>query len=303
MELPTVRQLECIAALGETLNFSRAAERCFITQPALSAQVKQLETNLGVDLFERDRRRVMPTTAGHALVKKARAILADLKEFNETAKSWGAPFSGTLRMGVIPTVAPYFLPQALQSVRRRFPGLRLLLHEGQTDDLLKLLGDASLDLAVLALEADLGDVVSVPLYKDPFLLAVPQGHRLAGRKRANERDLVGETILLLDDGHCLRDQALSLCGSAGTSELGDFRASSLTTLVQMVSGGVGVTLLPEMAVSVEAVPERKLELIPFGRKDMGRTIGLAWRKSSMRAEEYRVLGQVLGEAMGAKSSR
>jgi len=298
MELPSVRQLECLVAVAATLNFRRAAEACFITQPALSAQIKQLETQLGLELFERNRRRVLPTPAGTALAEKARRILAELGDLTEAATSFKEPLTGTLRLGVIPTVAPYLLPRALRDVSRRHPRLRLLLHEGQTEELTRLLDEGSLDLLLLALDAPLGQVATLPLFSDPFLLAVPHGHRLASRKRVSERDLVGELVLLLDDGHCLRDQALSICGAAGASELGDFRASSLTTLVQMVSGGVGVTLLPRMSAAVEGLPERKLTLLPFGAKKPARTIGLAWRPTSIRAGEFRELGRLLADAQG-----
>ena len=250
-------------------------------------------------LFERDRRKVLTTPAGEALAAKARGILADLHDLCEAATGFREPLTGTLKLGVIPTVAPYLLPAALAEVGRRFPDLRLLLREGQTAQLVESLADGSLDLALVALEADLGDVETLPLITDPFALAVPVGHRLAHRKRVAEKDLLEEEVLLLDDGHCLRDQALSICQLAGASELGDFRASSLSTLVQMVSGGVGVTLLPQLALDVEAGPERPVRAIPFGPKGPARTIGLAWRRSSLRQSEF----QLLGESIRAGSIR
>jgi len=293
MQLPTVRQLECLAAVARTLNFRRAAEACFITQPALSAQIQQLEALLGTRLFERDRRKVLPTAAGEALAGKARGILAELHDFAEAASGFREPLTGTFKLGVIPTVAPYVLPGALAEVGRRYPDLRLLLREDQTARLLERLGEGSLDVALVALEANLGDVETFPLFNDPFVLAVPIGHHLAHRKRVSEKDLHAEEILLLDDGHCLRDQALSLCTNAGASELGDFRASSLTTLVQMVAGGVGVTLLPEVSLRVEAGPNRRLILIPFRSDGPSRTIGLVWRRSSMREREFVLLGEAI----------
>lgn len=293
MQLPSVRQLECLVAVARTLNFRQAAESCFITQPALSAQIQQLEAALGLRLFERDRRRVLATSAGEVLAARAREILADLQDFGEAATGFREPLTGTLKLGVIPTVAPYLLPAALAEVGQRYPELRLLLRESQTAPLLEALADGSLDLALVALEADLGDVETLALFSDPFTLAVPVGHRLAHRKRASEKDLHEEQVLLLDDGHCLREQALSICKLAGASELGDFRASSLTTLVQMVSGGVGVTLLPKIALAVEAGPERNLKLIPFGPNGPARTIGLVWRRSSLRQVEFRLLGEAI----------
>jgi len=297
MNLPTVRQLECLVAVAEKLHFGHAAEACYVTQPALSAQIQQLETLLGVKLFERDRRKVLPTAAGDVLARRAGAILADLHDFTEAAAAFKGPLSGTLRLGVIPTAAPYVLPRASREVKRRYPQLRLLLREGQTADLLEHLADGSLDVLLLALEAELGDVETLPLFSDPFVLAVPSDHRLAKRKKVAEKDLLDEQVLLLDDGHCLRDQALSICSRSGAFELGDFRASSLTTLAQMVAGGVGVTLLPELSIGVEGVSSG-LALVPFGARGPRRTIGLAWRRSSLRQSEFRHLGEAVRHGLG-----
>ena len=236
---------------------------------------------------------MLPTAAGTALAEKARQVLADLRDLAEAAASFKEPLSGALRLGVIPTVAPYVLPRALREVHRRYPQLRLLLKEGRTARLLELLFDGSLDLVLLALEAELGDVETHTLFRDPFVLAVPNTHRLASRKKVSEKDLRDEDVLLLEDGHCLRDQALSICDRGGACELGDFRASSLTTLVQMVSGGVGVTLLPEVSLRAESGPERALKLIPFGARGPARTIGLVWRPSSIRKAEFQLLGETI----------
>jgi len=297
MNLPTIRQLECLVAVADKLSFSQAAKVCFITQPALSAQIQQLEAVLGVQLFERDRRRVLPTSAGAAMAEKARGILADIHDLVEAAAAFKGLLTGILRLGVIPTLAPYILPAATKELHRRYPRLRLLLREGQTLELLRQLGDGSLDLVLLALEADLGDVETMPLLRDPFLLAVPADHSLAQRKRVSEKDLRNQQVLLLEDGHCLRDQALAICSSSGASELGDFRATSLTTLVQMVSGGVGVTLLPQVSVDIEAGPDRSLSLIPLSAKGASRTIGLAWRPASIRKAEFQLFGEAIKAAI------
>ena len=293
MNLPTIRQLECLVAVANTLNFRRAAETCYITQPALSAQIQQLETMLGLKLFERDRRKVLPTPAGAAMAEKARAVLTELRDLAQAASSFKQPLSGTLRLGVIPTVAPYVLPRALEEVHRRFPSLRLLLREGLTQQLVELLNHGALDVVLLALESDLADLETFALFPDRFLLAVPTAHPLARHRRVSEKDLFEDEVLLLEDGHCLRDQVMAICDRARACELGDFRASSLGTLVQMVSGGVGVTLLPELSLEVEARPERKLRLIPFGARGPSRTIGLAWRRSSLRKSEFRLLGEAI----------
>ncbi len=298
MNLPTFRQIECMVAVAAKLNFRQAADTCHITQPALSAQIQQLEAVLGLKLFERDKRRVLPTAAGAALVEKAQAIMADLREFAEAGTAFKEPLSGTLRLGIIPTVAPYVLPRAMREVRSSHPKLRLLLKEGQTAELVQLLSEGSLDILLLGLEAELGDCETRTLFRDPFMLTVQNSHPMAARKRAKEDDLCDEQVLLLEDGHCLRDQILPLCERMGANELGDFRASSLTTLVQMVAGGMGITLLPEMSVRAEAGPERKLKVIPFGAKGPARTIGLAWRPSSIRKAEFQLLGKTIQRGLG-----
>lgn len=298
MNVPSVRQLECLVAVAAKLNFRLAAEECFISQPALSAQIQQLESLLGLKLFERDRRRVLPTPAGEVLARKASRILAQMGELAEAASAFAGPLTGSLNLGVIPTVAPYVLPRALKGVHRRFPEMQLRLHEGQTEQLVGLLNEGAIEVALLALEADLGDLETMPLFQDPFVLAVPLAHPLAKRKRVTQKDLLDEEVLLLDDGHCLRDQALPICHAAGATELGDFRATSLTTLVQMVSGGLGVTLLPEISLAVEAGPERQLGIIPFSAKGPARTIGLAWRASSIRKQDYHLLAEVLMRGIG-----
>jgi LysR family hydrogen peroxide-inducible transcriptional activator len=198
---PTLRQLEYLVAIADEGGFHRAAEACHVSQPGLSAQIKQLEELLGVQLLERSRKRVQLTPAGEAVLKRAREVLLAAHELVEAARTHQRPLSGTLRLGVIPTIAPYWLPEALPRVRERYPDLRLRLVEDRTDRLLESLGDGSLDVLLLALEADLGRVETLPLLDDPFLVALPRGHRLASRKRLRESDLAGETVLLLEDGH------------------------------------------------------------------------------------------------------
>ena len=198
---PTLRQLEYLVAIADTGGFHRAAEACHVTQPGLSAQIKQMETLLDVTLVERDRRHVVLTPAGAAVAERARAILRAADELVEAAGTFARPFTGILRLGVIPTVAPYWLPRSLPRVRRRFPDLRVALLEDQTDRLLEQLADGRLDLLLLALDAELGDVETLALADDPFVVALPKGHRLARRKRLRESDLTGEAALLLQDGH------------------------------------------------------------------------------------------------------
>jgi LysR family hydrogen peroxide-inducible transcriptional activator len=291
---PSLRQLECLVALAEHLNFRQAAEASGVSQPALSAQISQLETRLGQKLFERDKRRVLVTPAGRELVERARAALAEIDTLVEAARVLQEPLSGTLRLGVIPTVAPWALPGALSAARERYPRLRLLLREERTADLVALAKKGELDLLLLALEADLADLERLPLYRDPFRVAVPQGHPLALRRTVREEDLRGEEVLLLEDGHCLRDQALSFCRGSGLRELADFRATSLGTLERMVASGVGLTFLPAMAAA-ELGARDGLATVALPEGAAGRTIGLAWRKSSPRAKEFRALAELFRE--------
>jgi len=311
MERPSIRQLECAVAVAQHLSFRKAAEACFITQPALSGQIKSLETNLGLQLFERDRRHVLVTPAGEELVARARVALAEVDQFLEAARAFHDPLAGTLRLGVIPTVAPYVLPAAVPAVRRKHKDLRLLLREERTSRLVELTRRGELELCLLALEADLADLETLPLYHDPFVFVAPEGHRLAVSDGAvRVRQLVGEEVLLLEDGHCLREQALSICQRSGARELGDFRATSLNTLTRMVSSGIGVTLLPAIALSAEVQSRDRLTVRPIEDSGARRTIGLAWRRSSPREQGFRRLGELLAAnppkgavPLGAKARR
>lgn len=292
MLLATLRQLEYAVAVAEHGSFHAAARACAVTQPGLSTQVRQLEDALEVVLFER-RKPVLLTPAGEEIVRRAQAILADTRELESAAESWSRPFRGALRLGVIPTIAPYLLPRVLPNVRKTYPDWNLELREGQTAELTARIARGELDLALVALETDLGGLTPHPLFEDAFVVALPAGHRLAHRKRLRESDLREETILLLEDGHCLRDQVASVCDWAGAAgELGDFRATSLATLVQMVASGAGVTLLPKLSLPIEQrTPD--LVFVPLTRPVPARTIGLAWRATSPRAEEFRALGELL----------
>jgi LysR family hydrogen peroxide-inducible transcriptional activator len=293
MQRPSLRQLEVVLALAEHLSFRKAAEACGITQPALSQQLQQLENVIGFRVFERDRRHVVPTPAGAELVEHARRALLEIDAFVEAARGFREPLAGPLRMGVIPTVAPYVLPVVVPRLRRAFPRLKLFLHEAQTSRLVELLRGGKLDLALLALEADLGELESEPLYSDPFVVAAPQGHPLAARASVREADLADGEVLLLADGHCLREQALDLCRRARAHEAGDFRATSLNTLVRMVAGGTGITLLPAMSVASEVHAQDRLRVLAFAGSKPARTIGLVWRRSSPRKTEYAELVALL----------
>ena len=298
MERPKIRQLEYFLSLAERLNFRKAAEACFVSQPSLSAQIAQLEGLLGVTLFERDRRGVRLTAAGSALVPQAREVLDACDRFGQLARSFGAPLTGPLRMGVIPTIGAYLLPKILPGVAEAHPDLQLYLREDMTDRLLEQLDAGKLDLLLLAIDIDLGPVTTHALFSDPFVLAVPEDDTLAQRDEVRLSDIEGRNVLLLDEGHCLRAQTLPLCDSAGADELGGFRASSLGTITQMVAAGLGITLLPELAVEREAAAVPKLRTVSFGAEGPSRSVGLAWRSNSPRAEEYRTLGETLALTYG-----
>jgi len=298
---PSIRQLECAVAVADALHFGRAARACAITQPALSAQVQAFEELLGLRLFERGRRGVIVTSAGAPVIEQARAALASLDRLVESAASHAEPLAGTLRLGVIPTVAPYLLPPLLPAVRRAWPKLRLVLREEQTARLVEQLALGALDLLLLALPVERAGLEELPLLSDPFVFVAPAGHPLARAKTPlAESALAGEEILLLEDGHCLRAQALDVCRRAGAEVPGRIQATSLSTLVQMVANGLGVTLLPERALAVELRPDTGLVARPFKKPAPTRTLGLAWRPGSARAGEYRLLGQTLAAALGSK---
>jgi LysR family hydrogen peroxide-inducible transcriptional activator len=303
LPLPTLRQLEYVVAVADEKNFGAAAGSCHVSQPGLSAQVREVEELLGVRLFERDRRGVLVTPVGEEVIARARQLLSSARELVETARSRTRPLSGSLRLGVIPTIAPYWLPGALPSVRRSYPDLRLLLREEKTGVLVELVERGKIDVALLAIDVPLGDVETAFLFDDPFLVAMPAGHPLAARKAVAESDLDGERVLLLEDGHCLRDQALAVCSRAGADENADFRATSLATLVQMVAGGDGVTLLPAMAEAAMAGPGSHLVTRPFRAPAPSRRIGLAWRRGSSRGAEMRLLAEALLAGRSAKNAK
>ncbi len=275
----TLRQLQYVVAVADALSFRRAAERCHVSQPSLSAQLAQLEEVLGVRLFERDRRRVLLTTAGKELVERARRLLVDADALVEAARRASDPLSGTLRLGVIPTVSPYLLPAVTPALRKGYPRLAVLWVEDKTEVLVRELERGALDSAIVALEAELGEVESEVIAEDPFVLVTPRDHPLgASKDAATPGDLRGEDVLLLDEGHCFRTQALALCSRARANEL-EFRATSLTTLTQMIASGAGVTLLPKLALPSE-VQRAQLRVRPFAEPAPKRTLALIWRRRS-----------------------
>ncbi|MBZ0088718.1 LysR substrate-binding domain-containing protein [Thermomonas sp.] len=286
-----LRDLKYLVALGDLRHFGKAAKACFISQPTLSAQIMKLEEELGVKLVERAPRRVMLTAAGQDVAQRARRILAEVEELREAARRCINPEVGRLRLGVFPTLAPYLLPHVVPELHTRYPRLELLLTEEKSDILLQRLRDGALDAALLALPIHDDRLHAQFLFEEPFRLAAPEGHPLAAHKTLTVESLDKESLLLLEDGHCLRDQALDVCRLAGAHETPGFRATSLETLRQMVASGVGVTLLPLLSVLEPIVQPSGLQLVKFRKPAPSRRIALVWRKSSALDDFLGKIGQ------------
>ncbi len=300
---PTVAGLRAFVAVAEKHHFSSAAEVLGVSQSSLSQALSALETGLGVRLVERSTRRVLLTTEGNELLPRAQAVVEAVDAFSAAALGAADPLQGTLRLGLIPTVAPYVLPTVLAGLADRLPALTLRVIEDQTGRLLTALREGSLDAALIALPAEANGITEIPIYNEDFVLALPFGHPLSGKRRVPPTALADLPLLLLDEGHCLRDQALDVCRSAGVrADLVNTRAASLATAVQCVAGGLGVTLIPQSAVPVEAARSR-LGLAYFTAPRPGRRIGLVFRSSSGRATPYRQLAGLIGELVAAGQQR
>jgi LysR family hydrogen peroxide-inducible transcriptional activator len=288
-----LRDLRYLIALADLRHFGRAAEACHVSQPTLSTQLRKLEDELGVQLIERAPRQVMLTPAGREIADRARRIVGEVEQMKEAARRTQDPEAGSVRLGMFPTLGPYLLPHAVPRIRERFPRLELLLVEEKTESLLAMLREGRLDAAVLALPLHEDWLEVEPLFEEPFLLAVPTGHPLAGRKQLRMEDLGAQQLLLLEDGHCLRDQALAVCGLAGAGEKEGFRATSLETLRQMVAAGVGLTLLPMLAVKPPVPPSAAISLLPFRDPPPSRKLALVWRRSSAMTTFLRQVAALL----------
>ncbi|OOG63968.1 DNA-binding transcriptional regulator OxyR [Rhodanobacter sp. B04] len=276
-----LRDLQYLVALAEHRHFGRAADACFVSQPTLSTQIKKLEDELGVPLVERTPRKVLLTEVGRDIAIRARDVLNEIEQIRGVARRTLDPESGTVRLGIFPTLGPYLLPHALPLVRAAFPRLELLLVEEKTEAVLRLLREGKLDAGILALPLHEDSLHTEFLFEEPFLLAVSGDHPLAHRQaQLKLDDLSNQNLLLLEDGHCLRDQALEVCHMAGAGERSGFRATSLETLRQMVAANVGITLLPVTAVKPPVAPVENLHLIEFKGHPPSRRIAMVWRKSS-----------------------
>jgi LysR family hydrogen peroxide-inducible transcriptional activator len=297
----SLRQLEYIVAVADLKGFRRAAAVCDVAQPSLSMQVALAERQLGVQIFERDSRSVRLSAAGASIVEQARRVLVAARELRELARQSADPFRGTLRLGVIPTIGPYLLPEITPALARSYPQLQLLWTEARTGDLVHELKSGGLDGVLLALEADVGDLEYEVIGRDTFVLAAAPKHSLVKSSKPTPPDVLsGQVVLLLDDGHCFREQALSFCTQASAGEH-SFRATSLATLVQMVSAGTAVTLLPTLALPVEN-RRGQLRVRRFTAPEPGRTIALAWRRGSAMRQPLVTLAATIRAAMPAGST-
>ncbi|MGV3553502.1 LysR substrate-binding domain-containing protein [Rhizobium sp.] len=305
--LVTLRDLQYLVALADHLSFRRAADMCFVSQPTLSAQIRKLEDELGIKLLERTSRSVLLTRAGQETVARARVILRDVNELKSAAGRLREPEGGTIRLGIFPTLGPYLLPHAVPLLRQRFPKVELQLVEEKSGILTARLRDGRLDAIFSALPAEDHRFHVEPLFDEAFLLAVPSGHALAGRESLSLDDIRAQELMLLEDGHCLRDQTLDLCRLAGAGEASGFRATSLETLRQMVAANGGITLLPELAARPPAFEMANIRLLPFTDPPPSRSVALLWRRTSAIAslltEVAAIFRQVPDIALANRATR
>ena len=292
MNLPTVKQLRYFTALVEEGHFGRAAAASFVSQSAFSAAIRQLETLLGTRLVDRTNRQVTITAVGQEVATQARLCLQDLETLVEIAQGQGEPLGGELRLGVIPTIAPFLLPRVLPKLRRAHPRLRLFLTEDQTERLHAKLLQGDLDVLLLALPYELRSTEVLPLFEDRFFLACCENTKLVDPENYRFSRIDSGSVLLLEDGHCLRDHAIDACRIRNTEKLSRFAASSLLTLIEMVDADLGITYLPEMADGSALLRNTRVRMVPLGERSH-RKIGLVWRKGSERAEEFQMLGEFL----------
>ena len=293
----TLRQLRYLDALGRHRHFGRAAEDCAVTQPALSMQIRELERELDVELIERRPGEAALTEVGIEIARRGERVLASARDLVDFARHHGRVLTGRLKFGIIPTLAPYVLPKVLPALQARYRDLIIELRETQTKVLMEELIGGDLDVVMLALPVPAADVETIRMFDDPFLLAVPAGDPLPPTSRVNARQIDQKRLILLEEGHCLRDQALTYCATSRHEMPASLGATSLATVMQMVANGYGVTLVPQVAVDVEVRDER-VKLLRFTAPEPGRTIGLAWRRTSPRKVDFVTLGQIAIQALG-----
>jgi len=297
---PTLKQLKYLSAVAEHEHFGNAARSCHVSQSALSAAVLELEDALGVPLVERNNRQVILTALGREVVERGRAILIEVEDLMGVCDASSEPFTGKMRLGVIPTIAPFILPGLLKRLRRRHPEFQLFIREDLSGRLVDALHRGELDVLLLALPYPADKVETMRLFDDEFLFACPRGHVLAGVGELRTRDLRKQDLLLLEDGHCLRDHALEACKLKNSEVSIPYQATSLNTIVQMVANGIGVTLLPRMALDSRILSGTDVRTCRFREKGVSRLIGLMWRKKTPRRAEFSLLGRFIADT-AAKS--
>ena len=292
----TLKQLRYFDAVAQCGHFGQAADHCRVTQPALSMQVLELEKTLGVSLIERRHRQLILTDAGREIERRTRGILSQVRDLSDYARSLGGALTGVLRLGVIPSLAPYTLPPLLPLIQARYPDLDLRIRETQTDTLVGELLEGTLDVLLLALPIEHRDIDTIALFDDRFHLAVPPGREITEPVQTTPELLATDRLLLLEEGHCLRDQALSFCQLRQVDHIDTFGASSLSTIVQMVASGLGMTLLPESCIDLE-VRDDRVKLLRFADPEPFRTVGLAWRATSPLKDEFAEFGNLVKKAV------
>jgi LysR family transcriptional regulator, hydrogen peroxide-inducible genes activator len=301
--LPSLRQLRYLVVLSETRNFTRAAEACFVTQSTLSAGLKELETTLGVQLVERDRQSVRMTPVGDTVADRARGLLAGAEDLVEAASAGAKPMSGTVRLGAIPTIAPFLLPSMVPLVRQRYPALRLALREDLTDNLLLRLRRGELDFALIALPYEAEGLLVRPLFDDELWLVAPKGDPQLAAKRLTISQRMTERLLILEEGHCLREHTLEACGRAQVASADGIEATSLLTLVEMVESGLGLALVPEIAIQGGLLASSQLVARPLASPAPKRTVALVARRSTARLAEFSALAERIAEIRRARQGR
>lgn len=288
-----LKELEYLVAVDDERHFHRAAEKCFVSQPTLSGQLKKLEEELGVLLVERNNRQVAMTEVGKEVAQRARAILVDIKDIKTISQSYHDPMIGELKVGVIPTIAPYLLPIIMPHLNKHFPKLTIWLYEYQTHVLIEKLRNAELDCLILALPIEKHEFVEEDLFREPFRLALKKGASLAKQKAVNMSDISKEELLLLEEGHCLRDHVLDACVLSDIKEKGQFQATSLETLRQMIGEGMGITLMPELAVPKKITKADNIRYLEFSDPKPNRRIGMLYRKHSYREETFNNMSELI----------
>lgn len=297
---PKLRQLGYLCTLADKKHFGNAAKDCHVSQSTLSTGINELETTLGVTLVERSSKGVLLTGIGEEVVKRSRTILAQVEDLMAACELSTGPFHSRLRLGVIPTIAPFLLPQLLKKLRQKYPDFQLYIREDLSAHIIESLQQGQIDLILLALPYPMENLEIMPLFKDNFLLAYPKAHPVGKKQTLKSKDLKNQELLLLEDGHCLRDHALQACKLHSQDVSMPYQATSLNTVVQMVANGIGITLLPEMALKAHILRGTNVETRSFDEEGINRGIGLAWRKHSPREQEFKMLGQLIQEEISTK---